>query len=391
MLLSDYKLIGPPYRFRNGHGKLAKFYAQRFRLMNDPPRKVRSVTLKTKDVAIARQRAAQYVEERVFQLTMSRSPNFRTRHGRIAAVLQEYIDDLKAIGNTEKQASLVKTRIELIVARASFSEYAHIDAVKVTKAINDLKGEGQFQTTSTANKYLEAMRAWTHWMLLNGRWDRDPLAIIPKIKGDTSNSRPRAILSMGNFEKLLRVTREQPPRRNLSGEQRYWLYLIASQTGLRAQELHSLAPASFHLDARPPYVEIRNTISKRGKRTGKKDRIELQQAFVEFLLPWLSQIPQDARLWGESRSWWYKAADMLRADLRAAEIPDTVQTSDGLAVVDFHSFRGLQVTNAMRTGQPSRVVMKVARLSSEKLLDRYVKVSESEITACVEAMPLPNL
>jgi integrase len=143
----------------------------------------------------------------------------------------------------------------------------------------------------------------------------------------------------------------------LSREQRYWLYLIASQTGLRAQELHSLTPANFHLNEQPPYVEIRNTISKRGKKTGKKDRLELQQAFVEMLRPWLKSQPSDERLWGESRSWWYKAADVLRADLEAAEIPHRVQTRDGWAVVDFHSFRGLQVTNAMRTGQPSRIVI----------------------------------
>jgi len=391
VLLPDYKLIGSPSRFKNGHGKLGRFYSQRFRLLIDPPRKVRSVSLKTTDKAVALRRAVRYVEERVLQLTLSRNPLFRTQYGGIEVALQEYLNNLKAIGNTEKQVGLVKTRIELVISRAYFVEYNQIDAVKVTKAINDLKSEGQFKTTATANKYLEAMRAWTRWMLLNGRWDRDPLVTARKIKGDTSNTRPRAILSPQDFEKLLQVTREQPPRRNLSGDQRYWLYLIASQTGLRAQELHSLAPANFYLDVRPPYVEICNTISKRGKKTGKKDRIELQQAFAELLRPWLSRFPVDKRLWEESRSWFYKAAEMLRFDLRAAGIAESVQTNEGQAVVDFHSFRGLQVTNAMRTGQPSRVVMKVARLSSETLLARYVKVSESDVTACVEAMPLPQL
>lgn len=391
MPLPDYKLVGSPCRFKNGHGKPAKYYAQRFRLLSDPPRKIRSVSLRTNDKAIAFRRAVKYVDERVLAIAVSCDPHLRTMRSSIDAALQEYVDDLSAIGNTDKQVCLVKGRIELVIARASFSEYAQVDAVKVTKAITDLKSSGQFKTTATANKYLEAMRAWTRWMLLNGRWDRDPLAKAPKIKGDTSNTRPRAILSPNDFEKLLRVTREQPPRRNLTGEQRYWLYLIASQTGLRAQELHSLAPSNFRLDARPPYVEIRNTISKRGKKTGKKDRIELQQAFIELLRPWLSHNRPDTRLWGDSRSWWYKAAEMLRADLLAAEIPDTVRTGDGLAVVDFHSFRGLQVTNAMRTGHPSRVVMKVARLSSEKLLARYVKIGESEVSACVAAMPLPKV
>ena len=38
---------------------------------------------------------------------------------------------------------------------------------------------------------------------------------------------------------------------------------------------------------------------------------------------------------------------MLRMDMEAAEIPDLVETRAGVAVVDFHSFRDLQVTNAM--------------------------------------------
>ncbi len=391
MQLPDFKLIGEPGRFKNGHDKQARHFAQRFRLLGDTSRKIRSVSLQTTDKTVARRRAVSRVEAKVFELTMVRNLNFRTEHGSIQAVLGEYVDDLLANGNTEKQAELVQGRIELVIEKAGFTEYAQVDAVQVVKAIKELQDKGQFQATSTANKYLEAVRAWTRWLLMHERWDRDPLAAARRIKGDTSNTRPRTILSQEAFAKLLRVTRGQPNRRNLSGEQRYWLYLIASQTGLRAQELHSLTPANFHLNEQPPYVEIRNTISKRGKKTGKKDRLELQQAFVEMLRPWLKGQPPDERLWGESRSWWYKAADILRADLEAAEISHRVQTRDGWAVVDFHSFRGLQVTNAMRTGQPSRIVMKVARLSSEQLLERYVKISEAEITACVEAMPLPTL
>ena len=60
-------------------------------------------------------------------------------------------------------------------------------------------------------------------------------------------------------------------------------------------------------------------------------------------------------------------------------------------MIDFHSFRGLMATNAIRTGQPTRVVMQVVRLSSEKLLDRYVKISAEEVSACVNAMPLPKV
>lgn len=103
---------------------------------------------------------------------------------------KEYIDDLLAVGNTEKQVDLVKARIERVIKQAGFTAYSELDAVKVTKAVKDLQRKGQFTTTATANKYVEALRAWTRWSLLNGRWDYDPLATAPKIKGDTSNSRP---------------------------------------------------------------------------------------------------------------------------------------------------------------------------------------------------------
>jgi hypothetical protein len=33
----------------------------------------------------------------------------------------------------------------------------------------------------------------------------------------------------------------------------------------------------------------------------------------------------------------------------------------------------------------------LARLSTEQLSERYVKISEAEVTACVEAMPLPKV
>jgi len=351
---------------------------------------VRSVALKTRDKSVARTRAKDYVEQRIREIALERDPGLRTKHNKITTVLKEYIDDLVAVGNTDKQANLVDGRIKRVIKKSRITEFTQIDALIITKAVSDLQHETNF-ATATANRYLEAMRASTRWMFVHERWDRDSLALARKLKGDTSNSRPRAILSLERFEHLLRVTRQQPERRNLTGEQRHWLYLVSSQTGLRAQECHSLTPANFHLDENPPFVEIRNTISKRGEKTGKKDRLTLQPAFVEILRDWLVDKPYDEQLWGTSRSWWYKAAELLRHDLTAAELPLCVRTPEGEAVIDFHSFRGLQVTNAMRTGEPTRVVMKVARLSSEKLLDRYVKISEAEVTACVNAMPVPNL
>lgn len=386
MLLPDYRLVGSPGRFKNGHGGRAQCYAQRFRLLHERPRRVRSVSLQTTDAAVARRRAVRYVEARVREIQEGRDPEARTANRRIEDALSEYIGNLLAVGNSAKQASLVKQRIKAVIRKARLKEYAQVDAVTVTKAIASLKTEIGFKAT-TANKYREALRAWTRWAKKNGRWPSDPLADMPKFKGDTSNSRPRAILTDPEFELLLCATRGGPVRRNLTGEQRYWLYLLASQTGLRAQELNSLSPASFHLDAEQPYVEVHCTISKR--RT--TDRILLRQDFAALLRPWLRQQPAKRRLWANSRSWFYKAPTMLRQDLQASGVSHERKTNQGISIIDFHSFRAYRVTKAMMSGKNSRVVMATVRLSCESLLNRYVKIPSSEITDCTEAVPLPRL
>jgi len=388
--LPAYRLLGAPRRFKT-KGKRSKHYLQRFRLDNDPVRKVRSVSLRTQDTALARRRAADYVEERVLEIAEDRDPELRTVNGSIKGALKEYIDDLFATGNTEKQGDMVKGRIERIIEKAAFTEYAQIDAVQVTKAIAGLQKANVFKTTATANKYLEAMRAWASWMKRNGRWSENSLADMEKIKGDTSNSRPRAILTQEQFEKLLRITIGQPDRRNLTGEQRHWLYLISSQTGLRAQECNSLTPANFHLDEDSPYVEIRNTISERGKKTGRKDRIMLQSAFAVLLCEWLADKPNGEPLWSNSRSWWYKAAEILRHDLNAAELPHHVKTREGESVVDFHCFRAYRISSVVSSGASLAVVKNVARLSSESLVARYTKIADEEITRTINSIPVPNV
>jgi len=336
-------------------------------------------------VTAARRRVITYVEAKIRRIMLHADPTARTMTNGIHVALNEFIDDLIAVGNTRRQADLVKGRIERIITEAGFIEYSQLDSVQVTKAIAQLRAKEEFTTTVTANRYREAARAWSRWMALNGRWPENPLQYMAKFKGDVTPSRRRAILSDDQMTKLLTSVRREPARRNLSGESRFWLYLIASQSGLRAQELDSLTPRSFHLKIYPPYIEVHCTVSKR--RT--TDRIELSPEFTEMVAVWLRGKPRNQPLWRSSKSWWYKAAEMLRHDLAAAGIENSVMTADGPAVIDFHSFRCYRVTKAILTGKSCRVVLATVRLSSESLLNRYVKMPASEVSECTRSIALP--
>lgn len=387
MHVPEYVLIGAPRRYADGRNEKAKYYSQRYRLLHEPVRRIRSVSLKTKDGAAARRRAVPFVEAKIAKLVLLSDPQARTATNGICAALNEYVDHLIAVGNTIKQAKLVRGRIERIIAQAGFTEYAQLDSVKVAKAISELGDKEEFSTLATKNKYCEAARAWSRWMYRYGRWPDHRLELLPKFKGDTTTSRLRAILTDDQLTTLLTATRKGPSRRNLTGEQRFWLYLIAAQTGLRAQEMHSLSPKNFRLRSKSPHIELHCTVSKRRKT----DRVELRPDFAKCVAKWLQGKPHKRRLWGTSEAWFDKAADMLRLDLAAAGLEYVVKTPDGPAVVDFHAFRALRVTQAILSGANSRVVLATVRLSSEALLDRYAKLPSSEVTACTMAIPLPSV
>jgi site-specific recombinase XerC len=382
MILPDYRLIGTPARFANGRGVRAASFHQKFRLLADPARKVRTVSLKTIDLTAARRRAVKYVEARIRADLLARDPQARTLAIGISAALKEYLADLKATGNSAKQVATVKMRIERVIKQAKLKEYSHIESIVVTKAIAKLSEQHGFGTV-TCNRYREAMRAWSRWMCRNDRWPTNPLQNMAKFKGDDTPTRQRTILTDHEFEQLLTTTLNGPDRRNLTGEQRFWLYMLASQSGLRAQELNSLKPTSFDLVSNPPTVTVHCTISKRRKT----DTVLLGRDFARMLKPWLDDQDPDRRLWGCSASWYYKGGSMLRADLDAAGI---AYERDG-AVIDFHSFRALRITSAIMTGAPSRVVMSAVRLSSGALLARYTKIPQAAIADLVEAVPMPRV
>ncbi|MFT5301679.1 MAG: hypothetical protein ACI87E_001287 [Mariniblastus sp.] len=84
-------------------------------------------------------------------------------------------------------------------------------------------------------------------------------------------------------------------------------------------------------------------------------------------------------LFGSSQSWWYKAANMLRLDLAAANIPHKKMGNE-IGQIDFHSFRGLMITNAAESDHPLHIAMELGRFSDQRLLRRYLKIRKGKVS-----------
>jgi integrase len=382
-----YVLIGEPRRYKNGHGALSANYQQRFRVLSDPEGKKRSVSLGTESLPEARRRAKECVERKLDEELLRTRPMTRTLGAKITASLEEHLDSLATKGDSIEHVAQLRTRLRAVIAEAGWKAYAEVDAVSAQRAVaNLLQWKGL--ATKTANDYLAALRSWSRWMHRHKRWPAHVLELLENLKGDTTPTRLRAVLDEGELQKLLDSTQNQPTRRCLTGEQRAMLYLVASQTGLRATELASLTPKSFDLESPSPTVTIHCTISKRRKT----DEVPLSRQLAATLVPWLEGIPPGKRLWGSSRGWQAKAASMLRKDLVAAGLPTEKRLASGeTGQLDFHSLRALRVTQLVERVGNRTVVRELARLSSDALLDRYTKILPAEVQAAVESVPTPHL
>ncbi len=90
------------------------------------------------------------------------------------------------------------------------------------------------------------------------------------------------------------------------------LYLVASNAGLRCQELGSLTKESFSLDGAEPSLEIEAAYSKHRR----KDTLPLREDLAKLLPEYLSTKEAGKPIW--PGRWVIKAAKMMRGDLAAA-------------------------------------------------------------------------
>jgi len=179
--------------------------------------------------------------------------------------------------------------------------------------------------------------------------------------------------------KLIRVAEAQgsPEAYGMSGAERGAVYRLAIGTGFRANEIRSLTPESFDLDATPPTVTVEAAFSKHKK----EDEQPIRNDLAAFLRPWLADKAPGATVFPLHD----KTAKMLRVDLARAEIP--YKDASG-RVFDFHALRGQFITALVMSGAKMKVAQDLARHSDPKLTyNVYSHLSISDKTEALDGLP----
>lgn len=320
--------------------------------------------------------------------------------------LTEHLDDfrryLQAKNNDPRYVSQVFAHCQALFDGTCARLMDDLDAGKIAEWLAEQRRSAGM-SISTSNHYLTSAKGFSKWLVKPGnRVGNDRLAILSRLNAETDIRRKRRDLSADGAVRLLEAALiSDRDFRDLTAEDRYFLYAVAFQTGLRASELASLTKTSFALNADPPTITLAAGYSKRRR----EDVQPLPAELAEALRPYLDGKPADKPVWPGTRH--KRAYKMIARDLEAARQAGIKEAGDNLAerqqrehssylayrdesgrVFDFHGTRHSYITLLTKSGVHPKMAQSLARHGTiGQTMDCYTHVGLQDQAAALKALP----
>jgi integrase/recombinase XerD len=297
-----------------------------------------------------------------------------------ARPLADHLDDFQAMlsakNGTGKHASVTRNRAERIIDLAGLSRVSHLSLSKALDALARLRATGL--GAETINHHVRAVKAFSRWLWRDGRAREHHLAHLSISNPEGDRRRRRRALTPEVAARLVQAAERGPKVKGMTGPDRARCYSLALGTGFRASELASLTPERFDLTANPPTATVPAAYTKNGREAVQP----LPAALASRLAPWIAMLPAGRPIFNTPE----RTAEMIRVDLAAGL---DYETPSGVA--DFHSLRGVYISDLVASGASVKVCQTLARHSTPSLtIGLYAKASLHDIKGAVASLPDPN-
>ena len=307
---------------------------------------------------------------------------------------EDWKNSLIASGCTEGHIKAICPRVEKIIRECSFKTISDISPVKVENYLSRLRDKGEVITLkqidretgkpkvkttriskATYNYFVRAIRQFCKWLVDVGKIDKSPAHALKKnTVTDEDKERPARTLTIEEVRNLIQTTSRAEDYRGIPGMERALIYLLANETGLRANEVRKLKVSDF--DFKAVTLKVRAEVSKNRKSALlplRANTAAIAQSHVNHKLPTSKafNVPAQPHL-------------MIKADLERAGIP--YKTEEGTA--HFHAQRHNFATALSIAAKTTKTAQSLMRHSDPRLtLNVYTHgVAEHERSA-VEALP----
>lgn len=279
-------------------------------------------------------------------------------------------------GACARHADQYKRGCERVFRACGFFDVRSLNAARAQDYLDGLTASGK--TNRTHQWYRAALNAFGNWLALKEKLiPSNPFTAIDKRDPALNCKIVRRVLSEAEFRRFLKAARSGRKFESLTGETRYFLYLVAAYSGLRLGALIRLTPSHFNLSANP---SVTSTASLQKNR--KAHTVPLPRSIVASLREWFKSKQPDGLLFGNANR--KHAARFVRFDLKAAQIPYV--TAEGR--FDFHSLRHQFGTMLARSGASTIEVQHLLDHSSPTLSARYFRhLKTEELRKPVERLP----
>ena len=282
---------------------------------------------------------------------------------------EDYVTDLTAQGRDSMHVYTTTKRLQKLATACNWNRMNDI----TPQSFSTWRSQPQVQGLSpkTRNEYLQTVQAFCRWAVRQGRLGQNPVASVLPVKINGDIRRQRRALSDLEVARLLAV----------AGERRA-LYLVALTCGLRRSELASLLWSDVKLTTPKPYLDVRPSTTKNGKRA----ILWLRDDVVAALQP-MAEHAENERVFpmvGKDfcERWFYH-------DLEAAGIP---RLDGQKRRVDFHALRHTMATNLGRGGVSIRTAMELMRHSDARLTTKtYMDSSALPTAEALDCLPRYDL
>jgi integrase len=280
----------------------------------------------------------------------------------LADHLAAYLEAVAASGKSKNTVGAYKRGISTFLARSKWSTLADVGPAGFDRWRIEHEPSSKY-----ANDVLGFLRTWFGWMVRRKLLAFDPLADVSKAKVRNDGCK-RAAFTPAQLDALCAAV---PPVRAFA-------YRFSAYTGIRRGEMNSLRWSDFDLDAFPPSVVVRASISK----NARTERLPLQSDVLALLRAMQPDLCQPFEWVFRNR---VPNMDTFHRDRKRAGIPDA---DDQGAKYDFHALRTTFITMLNAAGVAPRVAMSLARHSDMKLTMKvYTNTNGLPLAAGVAALP----
>lgn len=295
--------------------------------------------------------------------------------------VEDYRESLAAAGNTAQHVEQTAARALRVFVGCGFTYWSDIDPAKVERFLRAEREAGL--STRSSNAILGAASSFCRWMSRMGRAIENPLRVLRPLRADATFE--RRALTADELRQLIAAAEHGPERYGMPGPDRAMLYLLASETGLRSNELRSLTVGSFELGSERPTVALQAAYSKRRRADVLPLKASTAKALGAFLRAraGLPKSPAFAALPAPG-----VMARMVREDAAAAGIVASAERAKGEPVLDFHGLRHSFVSSLRDSGVDVKLAQTLARHSTITLtMDRYTHLRPTDERRAIEGLP----